>query len=57
MYEAGEFDVCTLFYSTFQSVIAQDPTAQQLIPAQTKQCRRHGPKQWRPCSGLRIRAG
>src|SRR6201991_4786048 len=28
----GEFDVCTLFYSTFKSVIAQIPTAQQVIP-------------------------
>jgi F-type H+-transporting ATPase subunit gamma len=32
MYEAGGFDVCTLFYSRFKSVIAQVPTAQQLIP-------------------------
>lgn len=31
-FEAGEFDVCTLFYSRFQSVIAQIPTAQQIIP-------------------------
>jgi F-type H+-transporting ATPase subunit gamma len=31
-YEAGEFDVCTLFYSRFRSVIAQVPTAQQIIP-------------------------
>jgi F-type H+-transporting ATPase subunit gamma len=31
-FEAGEFDVCTLFYSRFQSVIAQVPTAQQIIP-------------------------
>jgi F0F1-type ATP synthase gamma subunit len=29
----GEFDVCTLFYSEFKSVISQVPTAQQLIPA------------------------
>ena len=35
MYEAGEFDVCTLFYSEFKSVISQIPTAQQLIPAST----------------------
>jgi len=34
MYANGEFDVCTLFYSTFKSVIAQEPTAQQLIPTQ-----------------------
>ncbi|MDB5541038.1 MAG: synthase subunit gamma [Devosia sp.] len=33
MYAAGEFDVATLFYSRFRSVIAQIPTAQQLIPA------------------------
>ena len=34
MFEAGEFDVATLFFSRFQSVIAQIPTAQRLIPAQ-----------------------
>ncbi|MBZ9790614.1 F0F1 ATP synthase subunit gamma [Rhizobium sp. 3T7] len=33
MFEADEFDVCTLFYSEFKSVISQVPTAQQLIPA------------------------
>jgi F-type H+-transporting ATPase subunit gamma len=27
-----EFDICTLFFSRFRSVIAQIPTAQQLIP-------------------------
>jgi F-type H+-transporting ATPase subunit gamma len=31
-FEAGEFDVCTLFYSKFKSVISQIPTAQQIIP-------------------------
>jgi F-type H+-transporting ATPase subunit gamma len=31
-FEAGEFDVCTLFYSRFKSVIAQIPTAHQIIP-------------------------
>ena len=34
MFEAGEFDVCTLYFSEFKSVIAQKPTALQLIPAQ-----------------------
>ena len=34
MFEAGEFDVATLFYARFRSVIAQIPTAQQLVPAQ-----------------------
>ncbi len=33
-FEAGEFDVATLFYNRFQSVISQIPTAQQVIPAQ-----------------------
>ncbi|MFT6224825.1 MAG: F-type H+-transporting ATPase subunit gamma [Paracoccaceae bacterium] len=32
-FEAGEFDVATLFFSQFQSVISQVPTAQQVIPA------------------------
>jgi F-type H+-transporting ATPase subunit gamma len=31
-FEAGEFDVCTLFFSRFRSVISQVPTAQQIIP-------------------------
>jgi F-type H+-transporting ATPase subunit gamma len=33
MFEAGEFDVCTLFYSQFKNVMTQVPTALQLIPA------------------------
>ena len=33
LFDKGEFDVCTLFYSEFKSVISQIPTAQQLIPA------------------------
>jgi F-type H+-transporting ATPase subunit gamma len=33
MFEAGEFDVATLIYARFKSVISQVPTAQQLIPA------------------------
>jgi len=32
-FEAGEFDVCTLFYSKFKSVISQVPSTLQLIPA------------------------
>jgi len=32
LYEEGAFDVCTLFFSRFRSVIAQIPTAQQIIP-------------------------
>ena len=33
MYAEGGFDVATLVYSRFKSVISQVPTAQQLIPA------------------------
>jgi F-type H+-transporting ATPase subunit gamma len=33
LYEAGEFDVATLVFSKFKSVISQIPTARQLIPA------------------------
>ena len=33
MFEAGEFDVATLFYAEFKSVISQTPIAQQIIPA------------------------
>jgi F-type H+-transporting ATPase subunit gamma len=33
MFERGEFDIATLFYSRFRSVISQIPTAQQVIPA------------------------
>lgn len=32
-FEAGEADVVTIFYNRFQSVIAQIPTEQQIIPA------------------------
>jgi F-type H+-transporting ATPase subunit gamma len=37
LFEQGEFDVATVFYSRFRSVIAQIPTAQQLIPAQIEE--------------------
>jgi len=33
LFNEGQFDVCTLFYSEFKSVISQIPTAQQIIPA------------------------
>jgi F-type H+-transporting ATPase subunit gamma len=32
LFEEGQFDVCTLFFSRFKSVIAQLPIAQQIIP-------------------------
>ena len=34
LFEAGEFDVATLFFSRFKSVIAQEPTGRQIIPAE-----------------------
>lgn len=33
LFNEGQFDVCTLIYSEFKSVISQVPTAQQIIPA------------------------
>jgi F-type H+-transporting ATPase subunit gamma len=32
LFAEGAFDVCTLFFSRFKSVIAQIPTAQQIVP-------------------------
>ncbi|MBV0912602.1 F0F1 ATP synthase subunit gamma [Anianabacter salinae] len=32
-FDAGEFDVATIYYNRFESVISQVPTAQQIIPA------------------------
>jgi F-type H+-transporting ATPase subunit gamma len=32
-FDAEEFDVCTIFFSRFETVISQVPTAQQIIPA------------------------
>ncbi|HSM96863.1 MAG TPA: F0F1 ATP synthase subunit gamma, partial [Rhizomicrobium sp.] len=32
-FERGEFDVATIFFSNFKSVISQVPTAKQIIPA------------------------
>ncbi|MCB9990920.1 MAG: F0F1 ATP synthase subunit gamma [Rhodospirillales bacterium] len=31
-FDAGEFDVCTMLYNEFKSVLVQKPSAQQLIP-------------------------
>ena len=32
MFDGGEFDVCTIFFSKFENVVSQIPTAQQVIP-------------------------
>ncbi len=31
-FEAGEFDICTIFYNQFKNVITQIPQAQQILP-------------------------
>jgi F-type H+-transporting ATPase subunit gamma len=36
MFEAGDVDVVTLYFSKFKSVVTQTPTARQLIPAQVE---------------------
>ena len=44
MFEAGDFDVATLYFSEFKSVIAQKPTALQLIPAKIPEVKDEGAK-------------
>ena len=36
-FDAGEFDVATVYYSAFQSVISQVPTAQQIVPVEASE--------------------
>ncbi len=43
LFDSDEFDVCTLFYSRFRSVISQIPTAQQLIPPELGEKNERGP--------------
>ena len=43
LFDAGRFDVCTLFFSRFKSVIAQIPTAQQIIPPVFEDGAENGP--------------
>jgi F-type H+-transporting ATPase subunit gamma len=43
LFDEGAFDVCTLFFSRFRSVIAQIPTAQQIIPPVFEQAAETGP--------------
>ena len=51
-FEGGEFDVATIFFSQFESVMSQTPTERQIIPAkfEAEEGRGHG-------SGVRLRAG
>jgi F-type H+-transporting ATPase subunit gamma len=41
-YEAGEFDMATLIFSRFKSVIAQIPTAHRIIPPQFETAEENG---------------
>jgi len=43
MFDRGEFDAATLFYSRFKSVISQIPTAQQIIPPKFEATKVEGP--------------
>ena len=42
-FDAGEFDVATIFFSEFQSVISQIPTETQIIPAKFDTAEGEGP--------------
>ena len=42
LFEAGEFDVATIFFSEFKNVITQKPTALQLIPAKIPEAKAEG---------------
>ncbi|MCV6598525.1 MAG: F0F1 ATP synthase subunit gamma [Mangrovicoccus sp.] len=42
-FDTGEFDVCTIFFNTFKSVISQVPTAQQIIPASFEEAEGESP--------------
>ena len=42
MFEAGDFDVATLYFSEFKNVITQKPTALQLIPARVPEVEEGG---------------
>ena len=37
MFYKEEFDVCTIFYNKFKSVISQEPQAQQIIPVESQE--------------------
>ncbi len=45
LFEKGEFDVATMYFAEFRSVIAQKPTALQLIPARVPEMKGAGKAQ------------
>ena len=48
MFEAGEFDVCGVFFNRFRSVITQEMTHQRLIPAEVPEAERQEAASSRP---------
>ncbi len=44
MFNNSEFDVCTIFYNKFKSVISQEPQAQQIIPVENLDLQVEGDK-------------
>ena len=40
MFNNNEFDVCTIFYNKFKSVISQEPQAQQIIPVENSDAKK-----------------
>ena len=37
MFNSEQFDICTIFYNKFKSVISQEPQAQQIIPIESNE--------------------
>ncbi len=37
MFNNDQFDICTIFYNKFKSVISQEPQAQQIIPIESNE--------------------
>ena len=57
MFDAGEFDVCTLFYAEFRSVISQKPRTLQLIPARLEDVEADAGEETAPAAGTAAKAG
>ena len=57
LFEAGEFDVATLYFSEFKSVIAQKPTALQLIPAKPREVAEAGAPSKGPLASVEYEPG
>lgn len=56
LFEAGEFDVASVIYNKFVSVLTQKPTAQQIIPFKAEEKGAKAPPSNPPASGGRSEA-